>query len=180
MTTPPPTKRISGWWLLAGAIAAIIASNLLFGACDSDESSKSESARTTTTIAPSYDPNAWDAPPRDKPPQTSNVEVAAAAEQVVRTNFMLGPDEPFYMYECSSEAALCWAQYITGFTFRSGVLRVALQVNRNDALGQEIAENTARGVRNFIQFGDTTGLSAVDWVVATDGVGVDIAQQQMD
>lgn len=83
------------------------------------------------------------------------------------------------MYECQSAGALCWVQYITGFQFSTGLLKVTVQVDRSDPLGKEIGKNTAKGVRNFIQADRNPIFAPVNWVVAVDGTGTDIAQESM-
>lgn len=145
---------------------AIVLAMLLLSSCanhhtsSSPTSSSAEPTTTTTATVP-------------------DAQVAAAAEQIVRDNFMLGPGQPFSTYECHSTGTLCWAQYITGFSFHTGLLKVAVQVDRESPAGKEIGENTATAVRNFLRAAHAPDLSGVDWVVATDGTGVDIAQEPM-
>lgn len=131
-----------------------------------------EDYMTTATDTTTQEPTPAPLPSLDN-------DVSAAAEHVVRQAFVLGPEEPFTSYECHSDGALCWAQYITGFTFNAGVLRVALQVDRSEPFGKEVAEKTARAVRNFIKAEHDPVFADVDWVVATDGTGVQIAQESM-
>jgi hypothetical protein len=109
----------------------------------------------------------------------SDAAVATAAENVMRDNFQIPPGQPFQMYECQSTGALCWVQYITGFKFSTGLLKVTVQVDRSDPLGEEIGKNTAKGVRNFIRADGNPIFGAVNWVVAVDGTGTDIAQESM-
>ena len=109
----------------------------------------------------------------------SDAAVATAAENVIRDNFQIAPGQPFQMYECHSTGALCWVRYITGFQFSTGLLKVTVQVDRSDPMGKEIGKNTAKGVRNFIRADGNPIFSAVNWVVAVDGTGTDIAQESM-
>jgi len=109
----------------------------------------------------------------------SDAAVATAAENVIRDNFQIPPGQPFQMYECHSTGELCWVQYITGFRFGTGLLKVTVQVDRSDPLGKEIGKNTAKGVRNFIRADGNPIFGAVNWVVAVDGTGTDIAQESM-
>ena len=112
-------------------------------------------------------------------PSAGGAEVPTAAERVLRSDFQLGPDEPFAMYQCHSTGELCWLQYINGFTFDSGQLGVALQVDRASADGKKTAERAAIAIRNLLGADHDPALKQVQGVVITDGTGVEIAHQAM-
>lgn len=109
----------------------------------------------------------------------TDTEVAAAAEAVIRQNFALKPDEPFAMYQCRSEGEMCWLQYITGFAYDAGVLRVTVQVDRSSAMGMKIGERAALSVRNFLQADRNPLLKQVKLVMSVDGTGAEIDEYAM-
>jgi len=101
-------------------------------------------------------------------PAPSNADVAVAAERYVVDN--LGGDP----------SASSWGHYIVGYTYSSGVLRVALQVDRSSPEGKQTGEQAARAIANFIRFGSPPPeLAEVNWVEATDGAGTQIAQDRV-
>jgi hypothetical protein len=85
----------------------------------------------------------------------------------------------FQSYQCPSpdvSTRFCWAPYVAGFSFHSGILKMAVQVDRTSADGKAVADQAAKSVANFIRAGAPPELSGVNWVVATDGAGTDTAQ----
>jgi hypothetical protein len=103
---------------------------------------------------------------------------AAAAKQYILDN--LGATD-FQSYSCGTAdvgTPHCWAPYVSDITYSSGVLRVALQVNRASSDGKAMGANAARAVANFIRLGSPpASLSDVDWVEVTDGASTHIAQE---
>lgn len=138
----------------------------------------------TTTSCGTVDslaqPTLWGPTPTSSAPPAAGHwgtdPTATAVEKLVRESFMLTPDEPFAMYTCRTTA--CWVPYINGFSFKNGILTVTVQVDRNTPQGKDIGADTARAVRNFITTDDNL-TSKINWVVAADGAGTEIAQEPM-
>lgn len=102
-------------------------------------------------------------------PSATDERVAEVAEAYVTEN--LGGDP----------ASSSWGRYVTGYTYRSGVLRVAVQVDGASPQGRQTREQAARAIANFISLGSPPAeMTAVDWVEATDGAGTHIAQNAVN
>lgn len=185
MGAPTPQQAKTGlktWhWILIGIAVVffgLVMLGLIVGPKDepagtaaTSTTSSAESSRenaptppTTSSSTPSdaLAPTAAASTPAPAPTSTlaAAPDVATIAEQYVTDS--LGGDP----------SSSSWGQYVTGYTYADGVLRVAMQTT--DA---ETGEQASSAIANFIRLGSPPPeLSEIDWIEAVDGTGTHLAQ----
>lgn len=70
------------------------------------------------------------------------------------------------------ELQASWLPYVSDVTFSAGVLRVAVQVDRNT--DQELAGDIAKAIATNMRIQPIDG---INWVEVTDGAGTSITQE---
>ncbi len=158
---------IVGFLLVAVIVGSIVA--------ERQKESKSSNAKSTTPTTQTT---------QSKFPAFDDSLVAGAAREYVLQSFAMPPGSDFIDYVCppaDAGTANCWVPYVTKFTYRSGVLRVFMQVDRRSPEGKELGESAAHAIMNFIKLGTPPSIliNEVDWVETVDGTGVHIAQYSL-
>lgn len=158
---------VLGCMLIAGVTYGLVSGG------GTTSSTKSTAASSTKATAASSAPFTT--------AQASDQQIATAAQQYIIQALGMPPNSNFINYDCPAADAgtsYCWTPYVTHFTYRSGVLRVFMQVDRHSTEGKEIGDSAAHAVMNFIKLGSPPSIvrANVDWVEAVDGTGVHIAQ----
>jgi hypothetical protein len=184
---------LTSWDMKSGAFFVALMLCLVGCATTQQTSTSMASSEPPTSSSPhSVSPGPWNSSVPSAAPSTDgstpwgpssqpstgaadDSSVAAAAEKYVLQNLMA---DSFQSATCGSAdqgTPHCWQPWVTGFTFSAGVLRVMVQAPEPD--NQQVGENAAHAVANFIKLGSPpTALSGVQWVESTDGVGTHIAQ----
>ncbi len=172
-----PMPQRSGGRTVAAVVVSILALLIVSWAIANrfDEPKASDSgARTEATVIP---------PPSRGAPATpaSDAQIANAARQYILESVGLPPNGKFINYDCPAAdagTADCWPPFVTDFTYRSGVLRVFVQVDRKSVEGKDIGDHAAHAIMNLMKLGSPPQIvrNNVTWVETVDGTGVHIAQ----
>ena len=95
---------------------------------------------TAATTATTVTTSSWASSPSTT---VSDEDVASAADRFVRESFLIPAGGSFSSYQCppiDAGAPACWVPYVAGFEYRSRVLTVFLQVDRDTVRGRKSAQ----------------------------------------
>lgn len=147
-STTPPTQPPTSNTTLWIVLTAVIVPGVILGSCSLITASNNQKAAEKATATSRV------------PSGPSDQEIASLARAQINAQHA------------------SWQIYITNVTYRSGVLRVAMQIDRRN--DKDLAETVAHAVVNAIRLGSSAELKReVHWVEVTDGTGVHIAQESV-
>lgn len=166
--------------IAAGVFALLLVIGLVVGEDTKGTATEPAEVEVTQQDEPPAEPQAVE-PPAE--PEQSDQQIAQAAEQYMKDSLGFSGDWHEYSARCLADTTLdadrCWQPYVNGFTYNSGVLRVALQVDRSDPFNQALGENAAKHIARFISTSTDPWASEIDWVEVTDGTGTHIDQESI-